>query len=44
VRFYQTGYTVDGGLHVDGWTFNGRRRAAAPTVSETVPAKGKQHH
>jgi thiol-disulfide isomerase/thioredoxin len=29
VRLYQTGYTVDGGLRVDGWTFNGRTRAAA---------------
>ncbi|MCC6847725.1 MAG: redoxin domain-containing protein [Deltaproteobacteria bacterium] len=35
VRLYQTGYTVDGGLHVDGWTFNGRKRAAAPSPAPT---------
>jgi thiol-disulfide isomerase/thioredoxin len=28
VQFYQTGYTGDGGLHVDGWTYDGRKRAA----------------
>jgi thiol-disulfide isomerase/thioredoxin len=39
VRLYQTGYTVDGGLHVDGWTFNGQKRAAAPVAPEKTPTK-----
>ena len=39
VRLHQTGYTVDGGLHVDGWTFNGQKRAAAPVAPEPTPAK-----
>jgi len=39
VRLYQTGYTVDGGLHVDGWTYNGKKRAAAPAAPTPSPAK-----
>lgn len=39
VRLYQTGYTVDGGLHVDGWTFDGKRRAALPAAPEPTPGK-----
>ncbi len=38
VRLYQTGYTLDGGLRVDGWTFDGRKRAAAPQAPEPTPA------
>ncbi|MEB2285311.1 MAG: hypothetical protein B6D46_12810 [Polyangiaceae bacterium UTPRO1] len=38
VRFYQTGYTVESGLHVDGWTFAGRKRAAAaPSAAAKQP-------
>jgi len=39
VRLYQTGYTADGGLHVDGWTFNGKKREAAPVAPTSTPAK-----
>lgn len=39
VRLYQTGYTPDGGLHVDGWTFNGKQRAALPAAPEPTPRK-----
>jgi len=38
VRLYQTGYTLDGGLHVDGWTFDGRKRAAAESPAP-APAR-----
>jgi hypothetical protein len=38
VRLHQTGYTPDGGLHVDGWTFNGRKRAPAPAAPDSTPA------
>lgn len=38
VRLYQTGFTVEAGLRVDGWTYNGRKRAAAP-VADPSPAK-----
>ncbi len=41
VRLYQTGYTLDGGLHVDGWTFNGRKREAAALAPE--PTRGQKH-
>jgi thiol-disulfide isomerase/thioredoxin len=41
VRLYQTGYTADGGLHVDGWTYNGKKRVAAPAAPESPPAKKK---
>jgi hypothetical protein len=39
VRLYQTGYTVSGGLHVDGWTFNGQKREALPVAPEPSPPK-----
>jgi thiol-disulfide isomerase/thioredoxin len=39
VRLYQTGYTLDGGLHVDGWTYEGRKRAAIVPSPEPSPTK-----
>ncbi len=46
VRLYQTGFTPDGGLHVDGWTYNGKKRVAAPVTPESPPANtpAKKHH
>ncbi len=41
VRLYQTGYTLDGGIHVDGWTYDGRKRAAVAPAPESTPASGK---
>lgn len=41
VRLYQTGFNVEAGLHVDGWTFNGKKRAAAQ-VAPPPPAGKKR--
>ena len=42
VRLYQTGYTVDGGLHVDGWTYDGKKRTALPVAPEPSPTPAKK--
>lgn len=34
VRLYQTGFNPSTGLHVDGWTFKGQKRAAAPDAAQ----------
>jgi hypothetical protein len=39
VRLYQSGYTMDGGLHVDGWTFDGRPRSAPQPEQSPSPSK-----
>ncbi len=39
VRLYQTGYTVDGGLHVEDWTFGGKKRAAMTPAPESSPKR-----
>lgn len=39
VRLYQTGYNPSTGLHVDGWTFNGQKRAAAPDAAQDKKKK-----
>ncbi len=38
VRLYQTGYTIDGGLHAEGWTYNGKKRSA-PAADPSPPKK-----
>ncbi len=37
VQLYQSGYTPETGLHVDGWTYNGRKRAAVKPEPEPTP-------
>jgi thiol-disulfide isomerase/thioredoxin len=39
VRLYQTGFNPSTGLHVDGWTFNGQKRAAAPEAAQDKKKK-----
>ena len=35
VQRYQSGYTVKSGLRIDGWSWQGRKRAAAPAEKPT---------
>ncbi len=39
VRLYQSGYTADGGLHVDGWSFDGKPRSAPKPEPSPPPSK-----
>jgi thiol-disulfide isomerase/thioredoxin len=41
VQLYQSGYTLEGGLHVDGWSWQGRTREAAKPVPEKTPPARK---
>lgn len=41
VRHYQSGYTVDSEFCIDGWGWQGRKRAAA---SAAKPAGAERRH
>jgi hypothetical protein len=41
VQHYQSGYTVESGLRIDGWGWHGGKRAAAPAEK---PAEAERRH